>query len=763
MALTSPFWPINAAVIHFGIDPYLKPNQTGVARVQCSIVDKNKPIDEGEMIFSGSALRIEMIEDGLAHLRLDLPGESVNKFNLQMSGELAQALSALEKAQGVRGLLITSAKSVFIVGADVMEFGPVFAQGEDAIIRHLQTNNLNFNRLEDLPFPTVVAINGYALGGGLELCLACDFRLMSSAAKIGLPETKLGLIPGWGGTVRLSRLTGLDTAIEWIAGGSEQTADQAFKCGVVDGVLSPEALFAGAVEVLKQAASDKLPYQKRRQQKILPLRHNDMEGLLAFESAKMFVGAQAGRNYPAPVAAVKSIQDGAKLGRDDAQKIETRTFVQLAQTSVARNLVGLFVSDQFIGKKAKQWEKQADKIVSRAAVLGAGIMGGGIAYQSASKAVPIKMKDINQKGIDQGLAEASKLLTKRVESGKMTVAEMATILTRIEPTLSYDGFGEVDLVVEAVVENPKVKKSVLAEVEQEVCSGTILCSNTSTISIDTLAEGLQRPENFCGMHFFNPVHAMPLVEVIRGTRTSDLAVARTVAYANTLGKKAIVVRNCPGFLVNRVLFPYFAGFSMLLRDGADFQQIDKVMERWGWPMGPAYLLDVVGVDTAVHAQNVMAQGYPERMSTTFKPAPDILFEAGRLGQKNNRGFYNYEPDKKGKPTKIVTQESYQLLQPHVAAKKDFTDEEIIARLMVPMATELVRCYEESIVATPAEADMALIYGLGFPPFRGGIFRWLDEQGLANFVALTKRFEGLGPLYRPTPALLQLAADGKTYY
>lgn len=715
------------------------------------------------MIFSGTAIRIEKLEDGLAHLQFDLQGESVNKFNLQLSRELEQGLDQLQATPDIRGLLLSSAKSVFIVGADVMEFGPVFAQGEDAVALHLQTNNRNFNRLEDLPYPTVVAINGYALGGGLEVCLACDFRIMSNTAKIGLPETKLGLIPGWGGTVRLSRLTGLDTAIEWIAGGAEQAATHALKCGVVDGVVEADELLTSALAVLRRAAGGKLPYATRRQQKKSPLLHNDMEGLLAFESAKMFVGGQAGRNYPAPVAAVKVMQDGAKLGRDEAQKIETRSFVQLANTSAARNLVGLFISDQFIAKKAKQWEKQADKPVDRAAVLGAGIMGGGIAYQSASRKVPIKMKDINQKGIDQGLTEASKLLVKRVDSGKMTVAEMASVLTRIEPTLGYDGFSDVDLVVEAVVENPKVKKTVLAEVENEVSSSTVLCSNTSTISIDVLAEDLQRPENFCGMHFFNPVHAMPLVEVIRGAKTSDLAVARTVAYANTLGKKAIVVRNCPGFLVNRVLFPYFAGFSMLVRDGADFQQIDKVMERWGWPMGPAYLLDVVGLDTAVHAQGVMAQGFPGRMSKSFKPAPDILYDAGRLGQKNNQGFYKYEPDKKGKPAKVATQESYQLLQPHVAAKRDFSDEEIIARLMIPMATELVRCYEERIVETPAEADMALIYGLGFPPFRGGVFRWLDEQSLTSFVETAKRYEDLGPLYQTTEAMQQLAAQGQTYY
>lgn len=715
------------------------------------------------MIFSGETITVEEMGEGLVQLQFDLQGESVNKFNLLVSKELEQALDVLESQQNIKGLLISSGKAAFIVGADITEFGPVFAEGEDAVRSHLLTNSRNFNRIEDLPYPTVVAINGYALGGGLEICLACDFRIMADGAKIGLPETKLGLVPGWGGTVRLSRLAGLDTAVEWIASGSEYKGAVALKCGVVDGVVKPEDLLTSATEVLRRAAGGKLPYLPRRSQKKAPLRHNDMEGLLAFESSKMFVGAQAGRNYPAPVAAIKAMQEGAKLERDDAQKIEANTFIKLAQTSTAKNLVGLFLNDQYIGKKAKQWEKQAAVSVKRAAVLGAGIMGGGIAYQSASRGVPIKMKDINQKGIDQGLAEAAKLMTKRVESGKASTTDMAATLNRIEPSLVYDGFGEADLVVEAVVENPKVKKAVLAEAERAVRSDTILCSNTSTISIDTLAADLQRPENFCGMHFFNPVHAMPLVEVIRGQRTSDQAVARTVAYANALGKKAIVVNNCPGFLVNRVLFPYFAGFSMLLRDGADFQAVDKVMERWGWPMGPAYLLDVVGLDTAVHAQGVMAEGYPERMTKTFKPAPDILYEAGRLGQKNDMGFYNYQKDKKGKPVKIATPDSHDLLASEVAAKRDFTDEEIIARMMVPMATEMVRCLEEQIVATPAEADMALVYGLGFPPFRGGIFRWLDEQGLAHFVAQAQQLSHLGPLYQVTEDMQQRAQAGTTYY
>ena len=714
------------------------------------------------MIFEGNAIQVSRLEGGHAELRFDLQGESVNKFSRAVMEELQIALQAIKQTD-LKGLLITSGKGVFIVGADVTEFGPVFAQGDAAIKQHLADNNRSFCELEDLAIPTVVAINGFALGGGLEFCLACDYRIASTEAKIGLPETKLGLIPGWGGTVRLPRVAGLDTAIEWIASGKEYAADAALKAGVVDGVVAPEALRDAALETLNRLLDGRLDYKVRREQKQSPLRHNNTEAMLAFESSKAFVGAQAGRNYPAPVSAIKAMQQAAKLNRDEALLVETEAFAKLAQTAVAQALVGLFINDQVIGKKAKAWEKQADKKTARAAVLGAGIMGGGIAYQSAFRGVPVKMKDIAQEGIDLGLGEAAKLLTKRVERGRMTPMEMAESLNRIEPTLSYDGFSGVDLVVEAVVENAKVKQNVLAEVERQVSADTMLCSNTSTISITRLAQALERPENFCGMHFFNPVHAMPLVEVIRGEKTSDQAVARTVAYANALGKKAIVVQDCPGFLVNRVLFPYFAGFSMLVRDGADFQQIDRVMEAWGWPMGPAYLLDVVGIDTGVHAEAVMAEGFPQRMGKSFKAATDVMYEAGRLGQKNNKGFYNYVLDKKGKPAKMPADEAYQLLASHVGESHSFSDEEIIARLMVPMATELARCLEEGIVASAAEADMALIYGLGFPPFRGGVFRWIDAVGIGTFQAMAKPFEHLGPLYELPEGMRQKVSNNSLYY
>jgi len=714
-------------------------------------------------MFQGKALSVSLLPDGIAELIFDLQGESVNKFNLLAVAELEQALTLLEQSSNVKGLLITSAKDTFIVGADIMEFGAVFAAGADQITGHLANNNRNFCRLEDLPFPTVVAINGFALGGGCEFCLSCDYRVGSTKAKIGLPETKLGILPGWGGTVRLPRVAGLDTAVEWIAGGKENDAATALTAKVLDAVVEPEKLREAALHTLLLCIMGKLDYQARRTQKKAPLKLNFIESMMAFETSKAFVGAQAGRNYPSPVAAIKAMQKAADKGRDEALQIEAEAFAKMAQTPVAQSLVGIFINEQLLSKKARGWEKKADKKIGRAAVLGAGIMGGGIAYQSALKGIPIKMKDIAQVGIDLGLAEANKQLSKRVERKRMSPSEMGDVLNRIEPALTYDGFDQVDIVVEAVVENPKVKRAVLAEAETKVGADTVIASNTSTISISHLAEALSRPENFCGMHFFNPVHMMPLVEVIRGEKTSDNAIARTVAYANSMGKKPIVVKDCPGFLVNRVLFPYLAGFAMLVRDGVDYQRIDKVMETWGWPMGPAYLLDVVGIDTAVHGEKVMADGFPERMKRDYATSVDALFAAGRLGQKNAQGFYNYSLDKKGKPAKVASPEALEIIKPSITGSLELSDEDIVARMMIPMATELARCLEEGIVETAAEADMALVYGTGFPPFRGGVFRWIDTIGADVFCTMAAKFSDLGGLYVAPASLAAKAANNQKFY
>jgi len=474
--------------------------------------------------------------------------------------------------------------------------------------------------------------------------------------------------------------------------------------------------------------------------------------------------AKAGKHHPAPLAAVDVLAKAAEMSRDEALEVEFQAFSDLTQTPQCRALVGIFLNDQYIGAKAKQYAKNTEKTVAHTTALGAGIMGGGIAYQNAVKGFPVMMKDINTASLDLGMSEANKLLAKRVERGQMKPLDAGAVLSRIMPTLSYDGIENTDLVIEAVVENAKVKSAVLPEVESRLKDDAILASNTSTISIDLLASHLKRPENFCGMHFFNPVHAMPLVEVIRGSQTSDETVATVVAHAQAMGKKPIVVNNCPGFLVNRVLFPAVFGFDMMIVDGAEFAHVDKVMEAWGWPMGPAYLMDVVGIDTAVHCFPTMVEGYPERMGDLCKVSPTrILFENERLGQKNGKGFYLYQKDKRGKPGKFVDDSVDELFKPVIEHYHQFTDEDIVARYMVPMCIELAHCLEEGIVGSPAEADMAVVYGLGFPAFRGGIFRWMDEMGLASFCEMADKYSGLGKLYEPTARMREMAASGETYY
>ena len=712
------------------------------------------------MLFTGKALSVEVLPSGVANLKFDLQDSSVNKFNRQTLEELREAVAQLGSAD-VKGLIFTSGKSGFIVGADITEFTGIFAESEAEIIGWLVNANEVFNAIEDLPFPTVCALNGVTLGGGFELAVATDYRVATAQAVVGFPEVKLGIVPGFGGTVRLPRLIGADIANTWISSGSHINADQAFKEGALDAVVEPDKLLVAAEDLVLQCADGKLDYKAVRKQKDSPLTLEPIELNVAFETAKGMVMAKADRNYPAPVAAVAVMQEAATLDRSAALKVEHAAFAKLAKGEVAANLVQMFLNDQLLGAMAKKAAKEAREI-NTAAVLGAGIMGGGIAYQSALRGTPIIMKDVRQKGIDLGMSESRKLLEKRVSRGKLDTNGMITALSKISPTLDYKDFGDVDFVVEAVVENPKVKMSVLQELENLVSEDTIIATNTSTISVDELASVLKRPKNFCGMHFFNPVPVMPLVEVIRGEHSSEATIATTVAYAKKLGKTPIVVNNCPGFLVNRVLFPYFGAFAQLIHDGADFRQIDKAMERFGWPMGPAYLMDVVGIDTGVHAQAVMAAGF-ERMQQSFDSVIEKLYEKGDIGQKSGKGFYLYQPDRKGKPKKLANPDIDALISSVQSQQRDFENQEIVDRMMVAMCMETVRCLEDNIVGSVIEADMGLVLGIGFPAFRGGALRYIDSVGLDKFCDLADRYAELGEMYQPTEQLRERAKAGTPFY
>ncbi|EGU6979263.1 fatty acid oxidation complex subunit alpha FadB [Vibrio parahaemolyticus] len=715
------------------------------------------------MIYQADTLQVKEIQDGIAELSFCSP-KSVNKLDLATLESLDKALDALTSHQGLKGLMLTSDKDAFIVGADITEFLGLFAKTDAELDQWLQFANSIFNKLEDLPVPTISVLKGHTLGGGCECVLATDMRIGDKTTSIGLPETKLGIMPGFGGCVRLPRVIGADSAMEIITQGKACRADEALKIGLLDAVVETDALYESALQTLTSAINEKIDWQARRKQKTSPLTLSKLESMMSFTMAKGLVAQKAGPHYPAPMTAVITIEEGARFARNEALDIERKYFVKLAKSEEAKALVGLFLNDQYIKGIAKKAAKSASKDTERAAVLGAGIMGGGIAYQSALKGVPVLMKDIAQPSLDLGMTEASKLLNKRLAQGRIDGFKMAGILASITPSLHYAGIENSDVIVEAVVENPKVKAAVLSEVESHVGEDTVITSNTSTIPINLLAQSLKRPENFCGMHFFNPVHRMPLVEIIRGEKTSDETINRVVAYAAKMGKSPIVVNDCPGFFVNRVLFPYFGGFSMLLRDGADLTKVDKVMERkFGWPMGPAYLLDVVGIDTAHHAQAVMAEGFPERMGKQGRDAIDALFEANKYGQKNGNGFYSYTIDKKGKPKKTFTEDILPVLADVCADKQEFDEQTIIQRMMIPMINEVVLCLQEGIIATPQEADMALVYGLGFPPFRGGVFRYLDSVGIAEFVEMAKQHADLGAMYHVPQMLIDMAAKGESFY
>jgi 3-hydroxyacyl-CoA dehydrogenase/enoyl-CoA hydratase/3-hydroxybutyryl-CoA epimerase/enoyl-CoA isomerase len=713
------------------------------------------------MIFSGKAVKVEQMESGIGNLVFDLEGSSVNKFNRATILELREAIDAVE-ASDLTGLIFSSAKSSFIVGADITEFTEIFKSPETEITDWLVDANALFSQIEDLPIPTVCAINGIALGGGMELAIATDYRVAIDEAKLGFPEVKLGIIPGFGGTVRMPRLIGADNANLWISSGEHIKAKQAFAEGAIDAIVSIEDLSAACEVIIEQCISGKLDYKKIRTRKTSPLMLNPMEMMVAYETALGLVTQKAGPNFPAPVAAIKTMQKAASMDRAGALACEHAAFASLAKGEVAANLVQLFLNDQYLGGKAKQLLKAAQP-VKQAAVIGAGIMGGGIAYQSALRGTPIIMKDIAQEGLDLGMAESKKLFGKQFARGRLTNEKMFAAMSSISPTLDYDDFDQADVIVEAVIENPKIKKQVLVEVESLVSADTVIATNTSTISIDSLAEGLARPENFCGMHFFNPVPLMPLVEVIRGAKSSEATIATVVGYAKSLGKTPIVVNDCPGFLVNRILFPYFGAFSHLLRDGADYLQIDRAMEKFGWPMGPAYLLDVIGIDTGVHAQAVMAAGFPDRMAMDFTSGMDVMFEHKLFGQKTGKGFYRYETDKRGKPKKLVDESSKQLIETVSNAPAEFEDSEIVERMMIAMCLETVRCLEDEIIGSCIEADMGLILGLGFPAFRGGALRYVDSLGLARFCELADKYEHLGPLYHPTEKLRDMAKQGQKFY
>ncbi len=711
------------------------------------------------MLMQGEMIRVTALGDGLYELVFDNQRRSVNTLSRACVTEFGDAITLLRAREDLRGLLISSDHESFIVGADVSEFLGFFRLPDEQLQALIGEMRSWLARLEALPVPTVVAINGEALGGGFELCLACDFRVMARGARAGQPEVRLGLLPGWGATVRLPRLIGLDHAIDWICSGRQVEAQEALAQGAVDACVEPAQLRHAALDLLQRAVRGEFDVTSRRARKQQPVPLTKLALTLATESARGVIAAKSGPHYPAPMLALDTLRQQAHLSATEAMPLELDAFIRLVRSDAALALVSLFLKEQ----KVKQIARRAagsEASIQRPGIVGAGVMGGAIACQTALKLGPVVMKDVRATALQQGMEEAARTLASRVRRGQLDPEQRVRILSGITPTLGFEEFAGADLVIEAVVEDPGVKSRVLAEVETRLTSDVIIASNTSAIPISVLARSLRHPERFCGIHFFNPVSRMQLVEIVRGEKTSQATISRALGFARSLGKTPVVVRDGPGFLVNRVLFAYLLGFSLLLRDGVEFQRIDTLMETYGWPLGPARLLDVIGLDIARNASRMMAAGYPERMTFPGESVIDRLCALRRLGQKNGKGFYLYRSDDARKPRRDP--ELHDQIADLTGTGRAVSDEQIVERLMIPLLIETARALEEHVIGSPAEADLALVLGIGYPPFRGGPFYTLDRWGLARFVARCNQYRSLGALYEPTQQMRELAMAGRDY-
>jgi 3-hydroxyacyl-CoA dehydrogenase/enoyl-CoA hydratase/3-hydroxybutyryl-CoA epimerase/3-hydroxyacyl-CoA dehydrogenase/enoyl-CoA hydratase/3-hydroxybutyryl-CoA epimerase/enoyl-CoA isomerase len=712
------------------------------------------------------ALALE-VHDGIALVTFDQPGSRANTLGQAILGELERLVAHLAGLSGVQGLVLQSGKpGMFIAGADLKELG--VARPDPDLARKPVKRGLDLiAALEALAHPTVAAIDGACMGGGLELALGFDYRLASDNPKteIGLPETKIGLFPGWGGTQRLTRLIGPSLAAEMICSGEPARAEKARQIGIVWDVVPVARLTEEALALVRWAVADG-GWRAARQRKQQPVGLTEEQASFTFAVARAGVLSKTGGHYPAPLAALDAIEKGCNLPLQEGLRVETDAFVPLVGSTISRNLIGVFFLTQRLAKETGVTNPGVQpKPVELVGVVGAGIMGSGIAGAHVRRGIPALMLDNAPGALEKGVGAITKSLQGRVEIGRMSPAEAAGSLARLSTGMALGALADRDVIIEAIVENEQAKTTLYREVQKVMKPGAILASNTSTISITRMGQSVADPARFAGMHFFNPVDRMQLVEVIRGEKTSDETVGTLVALARKIGKTPIVVKDCPGFLVNRLLFPYMNEALVMLEEGVPARDLDKAATKFGMPMGPITLQDLVGLDTSLYAGRVVNSAFADRAAPTR--ILDELVAAGRLGQKSGAGFYSHAKKGKGADDPALAgflakcrRSSPQAGPP---GRPDLSAEEIQDRLFLPMLTEASRVLSEGIVREPGDVDMGLILGLGFPPFRGGILRWADNLGLPIVLEKLKRYEALGPRFQPTEQMRALAREGRGFY
>ncbi|HEY7326684.1 MAG TPA: 3-hydroxyacyl-CoA dehydrogenase NAD-binding domain-containing protein [Gemmataceae bacterium] len=687
-------------------------------------------------IFRSATILVERDPEGALALILDVPGRSVNVLNRQVMADLDTALDRIAETRAPLLVVRSGKKSGFVAGADLQEFLSIQdAAGAEAVSASGQKL---FSKLAAVPMPTVAAISGACLGGGLELALACDYRLVfdKSNTQLGLPEVELGLLPAWGGTQRLPRAIGLERALRVILDRKRLNAAEAFRWGLADALAATESelreqLARLAIRAVGEGKrhSGRLPLRTWRQR---ILESNPLGRRVLFKATERLMRRRVWDDMPAPFEALEAIRTGILDGMAAGFAAERSAAGRLAVSSACRNLISLFFQAQRSDKLPEELRGVQPGEVRRIGVVGAGTMGAGIAQLAAFKGCKVVVQDLSQSALDAGLERIEGLFRKAVERRLLSEPESVERLAAIQGTLKWEGFDNVDVVVEAALENLDAKKAVFRELEARIRPSTVLATNTSSLPVERLQEGLKHPERVAGMHFFNPVHKMPLIEVARAPASSTSALATLMQWSVQLGKTPVLVRDSPGFAVNRILTPYLNEAVILVTEGMTIEQVDRVMKRFGMPMGPLELLDQIGLDIAAHVALSMQPVLAGRFE------PNVAFEkmrgAGLLGQKSGRGFYLYG----SKKPRINTQ-AQDLLRaaksasPTASLPAAVRVTEARERMVLLMVNEAALGLSEQLAGNAQTLDLAMVLGAGWAPHRGGPLRYADDRGLADVV------------------------------
>lgn len=712
----------------------------------------------------GQAMTLKVEDQGIAHLILDLQGEKVNKLSSSVLEELESCIQELRSKPEIRALLITSAKpDIFVAGADIHELGAI--QTKEEVRSISRRGHTVFQQLATLPFPSVALIDGACLGGGMELALACSYRITTDNPKtqLGLPEVRLGIIPGWGGTQRLPRLVGLTQGLNMLLNGKAIDGKKAWKIHLADAWVPSEFAEERAEKFVREILTKKgrrEVHKSRGQRPWLDLLMESFIGRpLVFWQTKKSVEAKTKGQYPAPLAIIQLLKETFSKKLEDGLEAEAQAIGSVLDTAVARNLFRLYLMSEELKKDpGAELSVGAElKEIKQTAVLGAGTMGAGIAWLFSYKGYSVRLRDMDWPSVGKGFQAISKIYQQLVKIRKLKPRELALSMHRVSGCVDYSGFQRVDIVVEAIVENLAVKRQVLEELEAVVPRETILCTNTSSLSIAEMAQGMKYPERFVGLHFFNPVNRMPLVEVVAGEQTSAETVATAVQFMRDLGKTPIVVQDCSGFLVNRILVPSLHEAGRLFEEGVPISRIDKLSESFGMPMGPFRLTDEVGIDVAIKASTRLQDAYGARMR--MPGVFEKVAQEGLLGKKVQKGFYIYE-GAKGCLNPAVES----LVQVGKSREAGVSDEEIMDRITLIMINEASRCLEEGICKSPKQVDMGLLMGAGFPPFRGGLLRYADKMGIPTVVSkldtLAKKY---GERFVPSQLLQEMQKERKCFH